>query len=275
MPEGVRGRHRQGHVPASSTGRRASEDARAAARLGHDPARGDRGGGAAREDFGVDAPTSGAPPASTSCAATATTVDALEPAASRGRSRARATSTQCLEGTAGPVDRGDRLHAALRRSDPAVRAAPLRRARHRRLRPQRHPRALRRLLRGRPPLRGASRRSRRWPTRARSGRRWSRRRSRSTGSTRRSRTRSTLSDGRIRGRARWRRCRRSRSPTSATSRTSTIIEVLVAAGRRGPRGGPADHARDRQGDHGGARRRSRAWSRRSRSRSATRCPRAT
>ena len=47
---------------------------------------------------------------------------------------------RCLAGRDGPVRRGHRLHADVRRPDPAVRPRPLRRARHRRLRPQRLPR---------------------------------------------------------------------------------------------------------------------------------------
>ena len=50
-------------------------------------------------------------------------------------------------------DRRDRLHARLRRPDPRVRRTPLRRARHRRLRPLGHAREAAPLLRGRPLLR--------------------------------------------------------------------------------------------------------------------------
>ena len=53
----------------------------------------------------------------------------------------------------GPGGRGDRLHALLRRPDPAVGAAELHRARHRRLRAKRLPRRAAALLRGRPPPR--------------------------------------------------------------------------------------------------------------------------
>ena len=74
------------------------------------------------------------------------------------------------DGARGPrraVRRRDRLHARVRRPDPAVRARPLRRARHRRLRAQRLPRQAAAVLRGRPPPRrgdgaeGARRRRRR------------------------------------------------------------------------------------------------------------------
>ena len=88
----------------------------------------------------------------------------LHPTASRG---ARATSRRALEGHAGPVDRGHRLHAQLRRPDAQPRPAALRRARHRRLRPHRLPREAAPLLRGQPLLRrgrraeGARRRRRR------------------------------------------------------------------------------------------------------------------
>ena len=61
---------------------------------------------------------------------------------------------ECLGGRAGAGHRIDRLHARLRRADPAVRAAALPVPRHRRFRPQRLPRCVAEILRGQPPLRG-------------------------------------------------------------------------------------------------------------------------
>ena len=57
---------------------------------------------------------------------------------------------QCLEKTCGPGHRGQRLHAQPRRPDPHLGAAPVHRARHRRLRPQRRPCGAARLLRSGP-----------------------------------------------------------------------------------------------------------------------------
>ena len=75
-PGDARGRgggHRQGHVPAA--GRRQAGKRKGAARAAdgqrHDPARGDGRGRAAARRLRASTPTSGARPASTSCAATA------------------------------------------------------------------------------------------------------------------------------------------------------------------------------------------------------------
>ena len=107
----------------------------------------------------------------------------LEPPASRRQ--AAAHLRRAVPGAdAGPGDRRDRLHAHGRRSDPQLGPAPLHRARHRRLRPQRHARRAAQLLRGgSPPRRGcrAQGAGRRRHDRPQG---WSSRRSRSTGSIR-------------------------------------------------------------------------------------------
>ncbi len=65
----------------------------------------------------------------------------------------RAYVEQQLDGHDGPGDRRDRLREVVRRADPAVRRrAQVPRARHRRLRAQRHAQATALVLRGRPPL---------------------------------------------------------------------------------------------------------------------------
>ena len=73
------------------------------------------------------------------------------------RPRRKSYLEASLEGHAGPGGRRDRLHARLRRSGAKPDSAPLRRARHRRLRPQRLSRQAAPVLRGQPLLR------RRWP----------------------------------------------------------------------------------------------------------------
>ena len=111
-------------------------------------------------------------------------VRALEHAASR-RGAAGAVRDAVPEGRARRVRRGVRLREGAARFDRQVAAAPARRARHRRLRPQREPRQPARVLRSRLPLRrrrdaeraGARRQGRR--------RRSSSRRSRRTTSIRR------------------------------------------------------------------------------------------
>ena len=103
--------------------------------LGRDPERGDRGRRPARRATGASPPTSGAARASPSCAATGWRSRAGTCSTRRASREDLATSSSCLAETAGPGGRRDRLRARLRRADPAVRAAPLRRARHRRLRP--------------------------------------------------------------------------------------------------------------------------------------------
>ena len=79
-----------------------------------------------------------------------------ESAQSHRRAEAPACRTM-PEGHAGSRDRGDRLHPRLRRADSRVRAAPLSRARHRRLRSLGHAREAAPVLRGRPVLRDGRR----------------------------------------------------------------------------------------------------------------------
>ena len=100
----------------------------------------------------ASAPTSGASPASPSCAATA-----WRPSAGTASTPPRSRRVPYVDrGPRRPRragGRGDRLHARVRRRHPRLRAGPLRGARHRRLRPQRLPRQAAPLLRGRPPPR--------------------------------------------------------------------------------------------------------------------------
>ena len=119
---------------------------------GHDPARGDRRRRAAARRLRASPPTSGAPRASTSCAATADAErwNLLHPDGAR---RASYVET-CLEGHAGPVIAAtDYMRNYADQIRQHVAQAPLRRARHRRLRAQRLPRQAAPLLRGRPLLR--------------------------------------------------------------------------------------------------------------------------
>ena len=136
------------HVPAAH--RRARRRARDAARLRHHPARGARGGRAPR--VRVRHP-----------GGRHERHELLGTAARRARRRARghaeagrqaapALGARVPRGPAGPVRRRDRLHEDGRRPDPPVGARPLRRARHRRLRPQRRARGAARPLRGGPAL---------------------------------------------------------------------------------------------------------------------------
>ena len=80
-------------------------------------------------------PASGASPRSPSCARDGMQA---ERATAPGRARRRAGSSSAWRDTKGPVDRGERLRARGGRPDPAVCAAQVRGARHRRLRPQRY-----------------------------------------------------------------------------------------------------------------------------------------
>ncbi len=73
--------------------------------------------------------------------------DALEHAAP-DQQAARLARRVLPQGHRRPGDRRDRLHAPVRRTDPAAGRPPLRRAGHRRLRPLRHPREAAPLLRG-------------------------------------------------------------------------------------------------------------------------------
>ena len=92
-----------------------------------------------KSDWGVDADVWSCP-SFTELARDGNAVDALEHAASDARRRALSHVEQLPRRRAGPGDRRDRLHARVRRADPRARAAALRRARHRRLRPLGHAR---------------------------------------------------------------------------------------------------------------------------------------
>ena len=153
MPEGERSGHSQG--PVQAEGRRQDREegaARAADGQRHDPARGDRRGRSAARRLRRRRPTSGARPATTSCAATAWRPSAGT-CCTRPKRAARATSSSCLDGHDGPViaatdymrNYADQVREYVQAGGPA-----LRRARHRRLRPQRLPRQAAPLLRGRP-----------------------------------------------------------------------------------------------------------------------------
>ena len=144
--------------------RRQQGHAGAAAGQRHDPARGHRGGRPAGARTAASPPTSGACPASPSCARDGDRRRALEPAAPDRDAAPEPMSRQCLAGRSGPVVASTdymRLFAdqirpyvprryqvlgtdGFGRSDYRTQAAPL--------------------LRGRPPLGRPSRRSRRWPT---------------------------------------------------------------------------------------------------------------
>ena len=177
---GCGGGHRQGHVPAARR-RHGEGRARAADGQRHDPARSDRGRGPAAQRLGRRVghlERDELQRASTRRHERR----ALEPAAS-GRAAAQELRRVAARRSRGPGDRVDRLHARLRRPDPPARAAPLRDARHRRLRPQRLSRQAAAILRGRPLSRRrrrveGARRRRRGEAAARR-----RRRSRNTGST--------------------------------------------------------------------------------------------
>ena len=165
MPEGAQDGHPEGHVPAAR--RRAQRRAaRAVAGQRHDPARGDRGRRSAgrrlrrlRRHLELPELHRAAPRRRWR--------RALEHAASGGdaaQEPCRAVPRRARR--AG--DRLDRLHEGVRRPDPALRARPLPRAGHGRVRPFRLPAEAALVLRGGPPLRGGRGAARRWPTKARS-----------------------------------------------------------------------------------------------------------
>ena len=120
---GRRARDHQGHVPAAVDRQSAREEAaRPAARHRHDPARGDRGGRAARAGLGRRRRRLELPELQPAGAATARRWSAGT-CCIRPRRRAWPTSTQCLEEHGRAGGRGDRLHAACRRADPRLHAA--------------------------------------------------------------------------------------------------------------------------------------------------------
>ena len=150
---GGRGRRTSSRA-CTCAARATSEDqgaARAAAGLGHDTARGDRRGRTAARSTGASSRTSGAARRSPSSHATATRSTRWNTAQPDREAAASSHVETCL-GARRPGDRRDRLRARLRRADPRVRAAALRGARHRRLRPLRHAREAAQLLRGGPAL---------------------------------------------------------------------------------------------------------------------------
>ena len=163
LPRGRRGGDPARHAPGARGRRREG----AAARLGHDPARGRGGRRPARPATStIEAEVWSV----TSC--TELRRDGLRPRprgapAPGRRGRVRPGSRECLGGSEAPGGRRHRLHEGGARRDPRLGAGALRRARHRRLRPQRLPAAPAPLLRGRPPPRRRRRPAMRWPTRAR------------------------------------------------------------------------------------------------------------
>ena len=125
MPEGARAGILKGmYLLARRDAREGEGAARAAAGLGHDLARGDRGGRPAEERLG----RRGRPvelPVVHRAARDGIRGDALEHAASDATSRGARTSRHASTDTQGPGDRGDRLHARVRRQ---IRAASCRAA---------------------------------------------------------------------------------------------------------------------------------------------------
>ena len=103
-----------------------------------------------KNDWGVDADIWSCPSHSPSSRATATVVTRVEHAAPDRQSRACRTSRRCLKDTQGPVIAATDYMRAFADQIRAARSAPLRRARHRRLRPLRHAREAASFLRGRP-----------------------------------------------------------------------------------------------------------------------------
>ena len=164
-------------------------------------------------------------PASTSCAATA-----WRPSAGTGctrpTSRGLSYVETCLAGRRGPVVAAtDYVRAVADQIRPWVRR-PLRRPRHRRLRPQRHPRGAARLLRGRPPPRrgrGAQGAGRRGRAARRDG---AARRSASTASTRRAPDAVDASEPRHGPMA----VEQVKVPDIGDVDEVDVVEVLVAAG---------------------------------------------
>ncbi len=142
--EGRRAGNTPRNVPAAH--RREGRGARDALRVGHDPARGAGGGGAA--GVGIRDPRGrlqrhqlhGTPPR---CARGRARGDA-----EARRQAAPALGSRVPRRTDGPVRRRDRLHEDRGGPDPAMGARPLRRARHRRIRPQRLARGLAPAFRG-------------------------------------------------------------------------------------------------------------------------------
>ena len=147
---GRRGGDQARDLPAAREQRR-GQAARAAARLGHDPARGARGRRAARvrprrrrrrlERHELHR-----------ARARRHRDRALEPAAP-DRGGAASLRGDAARRAQRPDGRGDGLHAHVRRADPALPAGRVHGARDRRLRPQRLPRQAPPLLRGGPQLR--------------------------------------------------------------------------------------------------------------------------
>ena len=127
-----------------------------AARLGHDPARGDRrrrpaARGLRRRGGHLERPELHR------AAARGHRGRPLEHCSIPARRRARRYVETLARGAARPGRRGDRLHALVRRPDPAVGRRALPGAGHGRLRPQRLPQDVALVLRGRSPPRGAGR----------------------------------------------------------------------------------------------------------------------
>ena len=121
MPEGAEEGILRGHVPAARR-RREQGAARAAARLGHDPARGRWRRRSCSTTTSASRPTSGASRASPSCAATAWRPSAGTACTRPRTPRASRTSSERSRARRARSIAADRLHARVRRPDPRLRA---------------------------------------------------------------------------------------------------------------------------------------------------------
>ena len=150
-----RARHHQGHV-SLPRGREETEGAAGPAPgLGHDLSRGHCRGRSSQERLGRRVRSVGLPQLH-GARARRHACRPGEPPQSGGEAEA-GSRRKPPQGYRGTGDRGHRLHARVRRTDPGVRRAPLRRPRHRRLRTLRHPREAAGVLRGRSALRDGRR----------------------------------------------------------------------------------------------------------------------
>ena len=165
-PARHRGGHRPGPLPLGR-GARGPEQAGHDPVLGLGPGRGPRRPRPSWPSTTTSASSCGRPPRTRRCARRRSTVERwnrLHP----GQPARTPLVTELLDGVAGADRRRHRLHEGRARPDRPVRGrAAVRPARHRRLRPLRHPRGAAPLLRDRrrPRRRGRARRA--WPRRAR------------------------------------------------------------------------------------------------------------
>ncbi len=151
MPEGAHDGILKGMYRFSSTAKTGREGARAAVRQRRDPARSDQGAEIleAKYDVGADVWSVTSYGELYRDGHACERWNMLHP----GRRAEGAVRHAVPEGRARRVRRGVRLREGAARLDRQVAAAPARRARHRRLRPQREPRQPARVLRSRLPLR--------------------------------------------------------------------------------------------------------------------------